>query len=467
MKNEINSTLKTIANENHDSYRFPLESGKAMALTMNFPQHHSSVSNTAVSENNQVQDQRINQHLHSNHITTDPQGCLDCMSTMFGPNYAPFAAFMHQFSEFAQTQKTIAMKQNDLIENLVSLHQQEHPTKQILNEEELQHVFTYGSWSNGKLVGITFIVLSIHLATMRDVTDPIIAFIRAYSRIHRDAFHYLKIILVLIAVGVLYVIAVVAYFSGFIGHSKLVTMIAVIFNMLGTMVSVIIVCIVLFMGDRMRPNFTILLEQNVENFESDSSTNSLSYSWTVMHIKYNCCVDGILQTGQTVGQKSPTFASIHPGWSIPESCCFTDKTICVQSPTVNNSFINSSCVEPASRHFNRLLSTFNFILLPNTFIAMICNTCGIFYSMYLKTAIDRMNLSNSELTKSLFALKSKHLAGIRSDIKKNPIAEFQRGKNDQTKSKKQHLNIPGYFPITPTILQVRQPEQNTYLHYGL
>ncbi|CAF2989675.1 unnamed protein product [Rotaria socialis] len=236
----------------------------------------------------------------------------------------------------------------------------------------------------------------------------------------------------------------------------------------------------------MRPNFAILLEQNVENFESDSSTNSLSYSWTVMHIKYNCCVDGILQTGQTVGQKSPTFASIHPGWSIPESCCFTDKTVCVQSPTVNNSFINvndnfffwyqdfdlslllkSSCVEPAARHFNQLLSTFNFILLPNTFIAMICNACGIFYLMRLKTAIDRMNLSNSELAKSLFALKSKHLAGIRSDIKKNPIAEFQREKNDQMNGKKQHLNIPGYFPITPTILQVRQPEQTTYLDYGL
>ncbi|CAF2989657.1 unnamed protein product [Rotaria socialis] len=351
------------------------------------------------------------------------------------------------------------MKQNGLIENLVSLHQREHPTKQILNEEELQHVFTYGSWSNGKV-------------------NP-----------------NEEIILVLIAVGVLYVIAVVAYFSGFIGHSKLVTMIAVIFNMamiavifnmVGTMILVIIVCIVLFMGDRMRPNFAILLEQNVENFESDSSTNSLSYSWTVMHIKYNCCVDGILQTGQTVGQKSPTFASIHPGWSIPESCCFTDKTVCVQSPTVNNSFINvndnfffwyqdfdlslllkSSCVEPAARHFNQLLSTFNFILLPNTFIAMICNACGIFYLMRLKTAIDRMNLSNSELAKSLFALKSKHLAGIRSDIKKNPIAEFQREKNDQMNGKKQHLNIPGYFPITPTILQVRQPEQTTYLDYGL
>ncbi|CAF4297516.1 unnamed protein product [Rotaria socialis] len=439
MQNAINSTFKTIAGENHDSYRFPLESGKAIALTMNFPQHHSSVSNMAVSENNQVQDQLINQHLHSNHITTDPHGCLDCMSTMFGPNYAPFAAFMlhvavHQFSEFAQTQKTIAMKQNGLIENLVSLHQREHPTKQILNEEELQHVFTYGSWSNGK-------------------------------RLFSSNPHL--IILVLIAVGVLYVIAVVAYFSGFIGHSKLVTMIAVIFNMVGTMILVIIVCIVLFMGDRMRPNFAILLEQNVENFESDSSTNSLSYSWTVMHIKYNCCVDGILQTGQTVGQKSPTFASIHPGWSIPESCCFTDKTVCVQSPTVNNSFINSSCVEPAARHFNQLLSTFNFILLPNTFIAMICNACGIFYLMRLKTAIDRMNLSNSELAKSLFALKSKHLAGIRSDIKKNPIAEFQREKNDQMNGKKQHLNIPGYFPITPTILQVRQPEQTTYLDYGL
>ncbi|CAF3637868.1 unnamed protein product [Rotaria socialis] len=98
---------------------------------------------------------------------------------------------------------------------------------------------------------------------------------------------------------------------------------------------------------------------------------------------------------------------------------------------------------------------------------MICNACGIFYLMRLKTAIDRMNLSNSELAKSLFALKSKHLAGIRSDIKKNPIAEFQREKNDQMNGKKQHLNIPGYFPITPTILQVRQPEQTTYLDYGL
>ncbi|CAF4652237.1 unnamed protein product [Rotaria sp. Silwood1] len=431
MQTEINSTSKAISDGNHDSYVLPIESGKGIALTMNFPQHHSSMSKMAITEDNPIQDQISNEHSHSNHITTDPYGCLDCISTMFGPNYAPFAAFMHQFSEFAQTQKTIAMKQNDLIENFLSYHQQQNSKKPTLNEQELQHVFTYGTWSNGKLVGITLIILSIYLATIRDVTDPVLAFIRAYSRIYGDEFQYFKIILVLIAVGVLYIIAVIAYFAGLIGHSTIVTMIALIFNLLGLLSSIILVCIVLFMGDRMKPNFSLLLALNVENFESDTSTNSLSYSWTLMHQKYHCCVDGVLQTGLTVAQKSSIFASLHPGWLIPASCCFKDETICVRAPT------------------------------------MISNICGIIYSMNLKTAIHRMNLNNNELVKSLFALKSRQLAGIHSDMKKNPIEEFQQRKDDQNKSKKQHLHIPGYFPITPTILQVRQPEQNTYLHYGL
>jgi len=93
---------------------------------------------------------------------------------------------------------------------------------------------------------------------------------------------------------------------------------------------------------------------------------------------------------------------------------------------------------------------------------MISNISGIIYLMILKTAIHRMNMNNNELAKSLFALKSRNLAGIQNDLTKNPIDKFQ-----QRKSEKQHVHIPGYFPITPTILQVRKPEQNTYLHYGL
>jgi len=58
---------------------------------------------------------------------------------------------VHEFSEFAKSQKTIAMKQNDLIENFLSYHQQQSPKKNTLNEQELQHVFTYGTWSNGKV----------------------------------------------------------------------------------------------------------------------------------------------------------------------------------------------------------------------------------------------------------------------------------------------------------------------------
>jgi hypothetical protein len=98
---------------------------------------------------------------------------------------------------------------------------------------------------------------------------------------------------------------------------------------------------------------------------------------------------------------------------------------------------------------------------------MISNISGIIYLMNLKTAIHRMNINNNELGKSLFALKSRDLAGIHNDITKNPIDKVPQIKNDQVKSEKQHLHIPGYFPITPTILQVRKPEQNTYLHYGL
>jgi hypothetical protein len=93
MQTEINSTSKAISNENHDSYLLSLEPGKAVALTMNFPQHHLSPSEIVAMENNPSQPQISNQHSHCNHIATDPQACLDCISTMFGPNYAPFAAF--------------------------------------------------------------------------------------------------------------------------------------------------------------------------------------------------------------------------------------------------------------------------------------------------------------------------------------------------------------------------------------
>jgi hypothetical protein len=156
-----------ISSENHDSYFLPLEPNKAVALTMNFPQHDPSISKMMTPGNNQTTDQLSNEHhSHGNHITTDPHGCLECMSTMYGPNYAPFAAFsifivfhflfyeiylVNEFSEFAQTQKTIAMKQNDLIESFLSYHQQQHPKKHPINEQELQHVFTYGTWSNGKV----------------------------------------------------------------------------------------------------------------------------------------------------------------------------------------------------------------------------------------------------------------------------------------------------------------------------
>jgi len=162
MQTEIKSTSKAVSGETHDSYLLSLEPGKAVALTMNFPQHNSSPLEPTVIENNSIQNS------HCNHITTDPHGCLDCISTMFGPNYAPFASFsilpnlvlllihfliysVHEFSEFAQSQKTIAMKQNDLIENFLSYHQQQSPKKNPLNEQELQHVFTYGTWSNGKV----------------------------------------------------------------------------------------------------------------------------------------------------------------------------------------------------------------------------------------------------------------------------------------------------------------------------
>ncbi|CAF3733817.1 unnamed protein product [Adineta steineri] len=440
MHSEMNSTSKAISGEKHDSYFHSLEPGKALALTMNFPQHDSFDTKKVAVENKSIQHQISNTHSQCNHITTDPQGCLDCISSMFGPNYAPFAAFMQEFSEFAQTQKTIAMKQNDIIENFLSYHQQQYPKKTTLNEQELQHVFTFGTWSNGKklfssnpqfLVGCSLIILSIYLATIRDVTDPVLAFIRAYSRINGDMFQYFNIIMGLIGIGALYIGAVTAYCSGLFGHSTIVTRVALIFNIIGLLSSVILICIVLFMGDTMKASLPVILESNVGNFESDTSTNSLSYAWTLMHKKYHCCIDGVLRTGQTVANRSRTFASLHPGWLVPESCCISTNNLCVQVPT------------------------------------MLTNISGIIYLMNLKIAIHRMNTNNNELVKSLFALKSRNLASIHNDLTKNPFDKSQQIKTDRKTKEKQHLHIPGYFPITPTILQIRKPEQSTYLHYGL
>ena len=94
--------------------------------------------------------------------------------------------------------------------------------------------------------------------------------------------------------------------------------------------------------------------------------------------------------------------------------------------------------------------------------------CGIVYWINLRLALDRMRLNNDELAKSLFALKSRQLAGIPNDITKMPAAKDQTArKGEEKQQERKHLHIPGYFPLTPTILQVRKPQVNTYLHYGL
>lgn len=97
MQTEISSTSTNPSNKFYDSYILPLESGKAVSLTMNIPQHSSSISKMELIEENQLKDSISKQNLHRNHITTDPKGCLDCISTMFGPGYAPFAVFSTLF----------------------------------------------------------------------------------------------------------------------------------------------------------------------------------------------------------------------------------------------------------------------------------------------------------------------------------------------------------------------------------
>jgi hypothetical protein len=99
----------------------------------------------------------------------------------------------------------------------------------------------------------------------------------------------------------------------------------------------------------------------------------------------------------------------------------------------------------------------------------ISNLCGIIYLMNLRTSLHRMNANNNELAKSLFALKSRSLAGIRGDISKDPAdSRRERATEQRTREQRQEqMHIPGYFPVTPSILQVRKPEQTTYLHYEL
>lgn len=62
-----------------------------------------------------------------------------------------FLYLVNEFSKFTQTQKAIATKQNELLETFVSLNQQTNSKISTLNEQELHHVLTYGTWTNGKV----------------------------------------------------------------------------------------------------------------------------------------------------------------------------------------------------------------------------------------------------------------------------------------------------------------------------
>lgn len=93
MQNKVAGNSSTRSHEHQQTY-LPLEPNRAMALTMNFPQHSLPAEPTmVVAENDPKHGSLSAPHKHSSHLINDPQACLDCISTMFGPTYAPFAAF--------------------------------------------------------------------------------------------------------------------------------------------------------------------------------------------------------------------------------------------------------------------------------------------------------------------------------------------------------------------------------------
>ena len=79
--------------ENRADYLLPFEPARPVSLTMNFPQHPVPLTRVPVVEDQPTDTPLVSASHRCNHIVTDPNACLDCMSTVFAPTYAPFAAF--------------------------------------------------------------------------------------------------------------------------------------------------------------------------------------------------------------------------------------------------------------------------------------------------------------------------------------------------------------------------------------
>lgn len=58
---------------------------------------------------------------------------------------------MNEFAEFAKTQKLMTTKQNQLMETIIQRQFDSSAETKNFNDKEIEHVLTYGKWSNGKV----------------------------------------------------------------------------------------------------------------------------------------------------------------------------------------------------------------------------------------------------------------------------------------------------------------------------
>ncbi|CAF1670879.1 unnamed protein product, partial [Didymodactylos carnosus] len=85
------------------------------------------------------------------HLVTDPNSCLNCIATMYGPQYAPFAAFMDIFNDFASEQKSLLAKHNHIMESYFQHRIDKDGKTDVMSEKELDSILKTGLFTNGEV----------------------------------------------------------------------------------------------------------------------------------------------------------------------------------------------------------------------------------------------------------------------------------------------------------------------------
>ncbi|CAF0792051.1 unnamed protein product [Didymodactylos carnosus] len=433
---EINAVPIQKTETGIDEYFIPLEPNKALAFTMNFPQLSESSKDKNMEINGQLKQPCEYKEFDYN--------CPDCISDMFGPIIAPYAALAQQHDEFKHRLEYIVYQRLSTLRTLYNTNSDNNNNnkrwdrkfkKPLQNDPAifLELLGTCGRITSA-IVGGWLILLStssiIWALIMTFVSDsfhPVLTFMRGFSQAF-TLLYYQYFIVYFFIYGSLILITGISLLLGAMVLSRFIIIFSICFAVIEFLIGFITIIIIKYYRVQILQRLKDFLIVSLNDYDN-VSTNPVSNAWNHMHRMYSCCGAGKGVIDWTYSY----YRRLNPFHLVPPSCCRSNQA-CVQAPIQSNSFV-------------QFLSLFSSVII----------------LIHLKVAINEMHIYNTAVLRGMYDLLENYEKLVNEKNENN--LNMEEHHNNALQLAKERHRVQGLLSISPTLIRVKNPRIMNYLGY--